>query len=155
MLFPIYRLVLLRWAEFYLSVWLLVSIGFAILDRSTGGSHPWASGIFHVGQLWLVALTAFTVITGIFAALESYQAKSKFLEQWNPRKLPRLRDRNQIPRSSSAAELAWDGMPLLWWIDVLRIPRMPGCKCRLRLPCFITSTGPWPGFSERWRQSRV
>jgi hypothetical protein len=127
LLFPIYRLVL-TWAMLYQIPWFLFWIGFALLNRSHPGSDPGAAVAGALKSLWLVAVYAFAAITATFALLERYQAKSRFLEQWNPRKLPRLQHPNQISRCNSAAELAWNGMLILWWVNWLGVPQMPGLR---------------------------
>jgi hypothetical protein len=127
LLFPIYRLVL-KWALLYQAAgWFLVWIGYALLD----GTHAGASVAGDLKSLWLVGVNTFAAITGTFALVERYHAKSRFLEQWNPRKLPRFRHPNQISRSNSAAELAWNGLLILWWMNVLRLPEIPGLRVAL------------------------
>jgi hypothetical protein len=127
LLFPIYRLVL-KWALLYQASWFLVWIGFAVLDRTHADSNPGAAIAGALRSLWLVGVYAFAAITATFALIERYHAKSRFLEQWNPRKLPRLRHPNQISRSNSASELAWNGMLILWWVNLLRLPEIPGLR---------------------------
>jgi hypothetical protein len=122
LLFPIYRLVL-KWALLYQAAgWFLVWIGYALLD----GTHAGASVAGDLKSLWLVGVNTFAAITATFALIERYHAKSRFLEQWSPRKLPRLRHPSQISRSCSAAEVAWNGLLILWWVNWLRLPEIPG-----------------------------
>jgi hypothetical protein len=130
LLFPIYRLVL-KWALLYQAPWFLVWIGFALLDRAHADANPGAAIAGALRSLWLVGVYAFAAITAAFALIERYHAKSRFLEQWNPRKLPRLRHPNQISRSNSAAELAWNGLLILWWANLLRLPEIPGLRVAL------------------------
>jgi hypothetical protein len=130
LLFPIYGMVL-KWALLYQAAWFLVSIGFAVLDRAHAGANPGADIGGALRSLWLVGVDAFAAITAAFALIERYHAKSRFLEQWNPRKLPRLRDPNQISRSNSAAELAWNGLLILSWVNLLRLPEIPGLRIAL------------------------
>jgi magnesium-transporting ATPase (P-type) len=131
LLFPIYRLVL-KWAPLYQAAgWLLVWIGFALLGRIHAAADPGAAVAGDLKSLWLVGVNTFAAITATFALIERYHAKSRFLEQWNPRKLPRLRHPNQISRSNSAAELAWNGLLILWWLNLLRLPEVPGLRVAL------------------------
>ena len=44
-------------------------------------------------------------ITTVFAVLERVQQKSNFMERWEPRKLPPVRNPNQIKRSASIAAM--------------------------------------------------
>ena len=130
LLFPIYRLVL-KWALLYQASWFLVWIGFAVLDRANADANPGADIAGALKSLWLVGVYAFAAITAAFALTERYHAKSRFLEQWNPRKLPRLRHPIQISRSNSASELAWNGLLILWWVKLLRLPEIPGLRVAL------------------------
>jgi hypothetical protein len=131
LLFPIYRLVL-KWALLYQAAgWFLVWIGFALLDRTHGNADPGDAVAGALRSFWLVGVNTFAAITATFALVERYHAKSRFLEQWNPRKLPRLRHPNQISRSNSAGELAWNGLLILWWVNLLRLPEIPGLRVAL------------------------
>jgi len=103
-------------------------IGFALLDRTHASANPGAAVAGALKSLWLVGVYTFTAT---FALLERYHAKSPFLKQWNPHKLPRLRHPNRISRSNPAAELAWNGILILWWVTLLRIPEIPGLRVAL------------------------
>lgn len=114
-LFPIYVLVLKMVAAFYMVPWILVWIGIAILRSS----HPGHSLIATIGLFWTSfwPVTLFWVggVTIVFAVLERVQAKSRFLEDWNPRKLPPVRDPNRIARSASVTELIANMAFCIWW----------------------------------------
>src|SRR5438105_8998054 len=109
LLFPIYKFVLKVVASCYLIPWVLVWIGllsFSPAYRAHQLHQGWLNALLSAwSSLWLVALIALTVVTIVFAVLERMQSKSPFMQDWNPRKLPPLRDRNQIPRSESLLEL--------------------------------------------------
>lgn len=68
-----------------------------------------------VGTLWTTAFTAFGTITAAFAILQRAEQRSGFLHRWNVKKLPPFRNANEIPRSSSALELAFNFAILIWW----------------------------------------
>jgi hypothetical protein len=106
-LFPIYRFVLKIVALCYLLPWLVVWVCLA------------AFGVARVGSLWgsFWTATIFSVgsVTLVFAILERAQAKSRWLENWNPRNLPPVRDPDRIPRSGSAIELVVNLVFLSWW----------------------------------------
>ncbi len=114
LLFPIYRFVLKIVLVCYLVPWLFVSIG--MIGHSV---HAWGS---MSGSLWSTALVAVGAVTIVFAILERAQAKSRFLEEWDPRKLPRLRNSNLIPRSASSVELAANLGFLIWWAANMSSP---------------------------------
>src|SRR5947209_1913365 len=96
LLFPIYRFVLKLVALFYLVPWVLVWIGLMTFDPGYRTKHSGGSLIGVLaslwGPLWLTAFFVFGAVTIVFAVLERAQAKSRFLEEWDPRKLPPVRD---------------------------------------------------------------
>jgi hypothetical protein len=56
------------------------------------------------------------MITLTFVILERVDAKTHFLENWNPRKLPPVRDPNKVSRFSSAIELVVNSACLVVFI---------------------------------------
>jgi len=122
-LFPIYCFVLKIVAFFYLVPWVLVWIGMMLFSSSYRAEHT-AAGWFGAiasawGALWFVTFFALGTVTIVFVVLEQVQAKSRFLEDWNPRKLPPARNPNQIPRAGSVIEVVVNLMFGLWWIDTM------------------------------------
>ena len=121
-LFPIYRFVLKIVGLCYLVPWVLVWIWLMTFGLSDRAQHPSGSLIGALaslwGPLWLAAFFAFGVVTIVFAILERSQAKSRFLEDWDPRKLPPVRDPNQISRASSIFELAANTVFCMWWVGI-------------------------------------
>jgi hypothetical protein len=115
-LFPIYLLVLRIVAAFYIVPWALVWIGIAV----SRASHSGQSLIGSVGSFWTAFWPmAFFIIGGIttvFAVLERVQVKSRFLEEWDPRKLPPVRDPNRIPRANSFVEVVANLVFCTWLI---------------------------------------
>jgi hypothetical protein len=117
-LFPMYWFVLrLGWLFFY-GPWLILGIGASLF----AGGH--FQGLLE--PFFRAVLINFAAITGVFALIERSQAKTRWVTEWSPRKLPAVRDPNQVSRTSSISELAWYLMLLLWWVNVLRIPAIPG-----------------------------
>ena len=116
-LFPIYSFVLKIVALCYLLPWVLVWIGMMSFSASYRAQHgSWIAALVSTwGTLWVTAFIAVGAVTIVFACLERAQAKSRFLENWSPRKLPPVRDRNQIPRSASVIELVANFVFLIWW----------------------------------------
>jgi hypothetical protein len=86
-LFPIYVFVLEVVAALYLLPWVLVWIAIAIFHPT----HPGRSFFTTIGLFWTsfwpMAFFMIGSVTCVFAVLERVQAKSHFLEQWDPRKL--------------------------------------------------------------------
>jgi len=112
-LFPIYRFVLKVVALCYLLPWILVSTGLVL------SGHASASIL---GSWWTAAFVAAGTVTLVFAILERVQARSHFLENWNPRRLPPLRDVNRRRLSSSYLELAANLTAVLWWSTKMYSP---------------------------------
>ncbi len=105
-LFPIYRLVLKMVLLGYAAPWLLMWMCWLIFDPSYRAAHPGLAQIVNLRTLWLIILYSFFFITAAFAFVERFKLKSWLLKDWNPRKLPAVRDPNRISRSDSTAELA-------------------------------------------------
>ncbi len=122
-LFPIYLFVVKIVAIFYLLPWILLWIGMMSFSSSYRTEHTSAGWLGAIGSAWgawwLIAFSALGTVTLVFAVLEHFQTKSRFLEDWNPRKLPPARNPNQIRRVDSLIELAVNLMFAIWWIDVM------------------------------------
>ena len=115
-LFPIYVFVLKIVAAFYLAPWILVWIGIAISRSAhTGQSLFQAVASFWVA-FWPMAFFMIGSITVVFAVLERAQQKSGFMEKWDPRKLPPVRDPNRIPLANSIFEVVVNLVFFLWLI---------------------------------------
>lgn len=124
-LFPTYWMVLrFSWLCIY-GPWLIIVIGLKIF-ASFGAAHTGAAAAGMWDAFFRSLFIQFAVITGVFAAIERSHANAGFLKNWNPRKQLKVRDPNRVPRSSSISELAWYVMLLLWWVNVLRLPAIPG-----------------------------
>ena len=123
-LFPIYIFVLKVVAAFYMLPWALVWVGIAMSRAAHSGDHLiQAAGSFWTA-FWPMVVSTVTSITVIFALLERVEAKSKFLEQWDPRKLPPVRDPNRIPLSNSIFDVIINLVFLSWLIGGARYERV-------------------------------
>jgi hypothetical protein len=115
-LFPIYVFVLKVVALFYMLPWILVWIGIAV----SRAAHSGQSLIEAVGSFWTSfwPMASFMVgsITTVFAVIERVQAKSNCLNQWDPRKLPPVRDPNRIPVSNAVVEVAANLVFCCWLV---------------------------------------
>ncbi len=122
-LFPIYRFVMKVVALCYLVPWVLVWIGMMSLNSSYRAQHisaGWFGAIASAwGALWSTAFIALATVTLVFAVLERVQAKSHFLDQWNPRKLPPVRNPNHISRAGSLIEVVVNLVFAGWWIKLM------------------------------------
>jgi len=115
-LFPIYSFVLKIVALCYLLPWVIVWVSLLSFSPAYRAGHSnWAmSALAGWSSLWVVTVLAFGAVTLVFTVLEQVQAKSHFLEKWNPRKLPAVRDPNRIQRSTSIAELVGNFVMISW-----------------------------------------
>jgi len=115
-LFPIFLFVLKIVAAFYMVPWILVWTGIAIVRATHSGQSLMATiGLFWT-SFWPVSLFWVGGVTIVFAILERVQTKSRFLEEWDPRKLPPVRNPNRIARSSSIVEVAANMVFCIWWV---------------------------------------
>jgi hypothetical protein len=123
--FPIYVFVLKIVAACYLVPQILVRVGLTVFNPVYRADHPgagWFSALGSAwGDFWLTTMLVLGSVTVVFAALEA-QAKSGFLENWDPAKLPAVRDLRRIPRSGSTIELAVNIVFVSWWMTAMRSP---------------------------------
>jgi hypothetical protein len=117
--FPVYRFVLKIICLCYLLPWAVVRIVMMTYDGVYRAQQAHASWFAVVASAWsawwTTAFVAIGMATLVFAVLERVQAKSHFLDQWSPRKLPPVRIPNQISRASSIFELALTLLFFVWW----------------------------------------
>jgi hypothetical protein len=125
-LFPVYLFVLKIVMLCCLAPWLLVWIGMLVYSPSFHAAHAgtsaWSSFGSLWGAFWSTSFVSAGVVTIVFAVLERVQAKSRFLEDWNPRKLPPVKNPNQIPRSESGMELAANMFFFGWFATNMSSP---------------------------------
>jgi hypothetical protein len=118
--FPAYVFVLKIVGLCYVLPWLAV---FVIVHRVEHPELHWGTILLAAwGTLWTVAFFAAGVVTLIFALLQWTETRTHFLENWNPRQLPPVRDPYKIPLSTPIAELAANVAFLFWWIAYARPP---------------------------------
>jgi hypothetical protein len=125
-LFPIYVFVMKVVALCYLVPWVLVWIGMISFSSSYRAQHISAGWFIAIASawsaLWSTAFMALATVTVVFAALERLQAKSRFLDQWSPRKLPPVRNPNHISRTGSLIEVVVNLVFAYWWIRLMSSP---------------------------------
>ena len=116
-LFPVYRFVLKMVTFGYLAPWLLVWVVLVCFVPSYRTEHPGLALVKTLGTLWSIGFTTFASITLAFAILERFQDKTKWLENWDPRKLPRASKRVQrVSRTESIFGLAFSIIFVIWWL---------------------------------------
>jgi hypothetical protein len=118
-LFPIYKFVLKIVALCYLVPGALVWPGIALAGPAARRAHDFQGWVSWFGSLWswlwLTAFVSAGVVTIVFACLERAEAKSHFMESWDPRKLPPVRNSRKISRASAGFELAVNLAFGVWW----------------------------------------
>jgi hypothetical protein len=123
--FPVYTFVLKIVAACYLLPSLVVRVFLVVFDPSSRYAHAGNAGMGLLSawsDFWLAAFLAFGGVTVVFAVLERAESKSGFLQKWDPRKLPPVRDLNRIPRSSSVIDLVANLAFAGWWMATMRSP---------------------------------
>jgi hypothetical protein len=119
LLMPVYRLVLKIAAFCYLLPGFAIGWCLALLSPGFRLEHygPVGSVTYQTLVRWLMtnAFVVFGCVTLAFMAIERIQARSNFLDKWDPCKLPPVRNLRKISRTSSAIELAVNLIILLWW----------------------------------------
>ena len=122
LLFPIYRFVLMIVGLCYLVPWIVVSI--VLMSYSSAYRQDgWFKGLLTIwGSFWGTAFLAVGIVTLVFAVLERVNSRTHFLEEWEPRDLPAVRDPNRIPRGSSLFELAALLAFCVWWFGYMWSP---------------------------------
>jgi hypothetical protein len=125
-LFPIYRFVMKIFAYGYLLPAVLVWIGLMTFSPSYRfeQTHPsWFTAFTSlVHYLWFATCLVVCPITIVFAAMERNQARVHIFDRWSPGKLPPVRDPNQIPRHSSAVEVAVNLIFFICWAAYMHSP---------------------------------
>jgi hypothetical protein len=114
-LYPIYIFVLKLAAAIYTLPWLAVWAGLVLFVPSYRDAHPGFALFETLGSLATTIVFAFAAITLGFAVAERSQRRSSDRNEWDPRRLPKVRDVLKIPRASSLAAIIVDLVFLAWW----------------------------------------
>jgi hypothetical protein len=110
-LFPIYAFVLKLVAFIYVLPWLLFWLGNVLFSPAYRAQDP----IHHLVPLGHVVASLLFAITLAFALVERSKVKFWARDDWDPRKLPAVRDTRLISRASSIADLAAGIGFVVWW----------------------------------------
>jgi hypothetical protein len=146
-LFPIYEFVLKLTAGIYLIPWILIWGGLMIFVPSFRAAHA-GGALFHdLGSLWQTALGLFAMITIGFAVGERLQGKSTARGDWNPRRLPAVRDVLKVSRFSSLADIVFSLFFLAWWLGGFSFPFILSFEGS---PAFLRPSPLWQDFHGRF-----
>ena len=121
-LYPIYVFVLKIVALCYVIPWLATWFGIMLFHRAEATAN--LSRNWHtLPTLWTVVFTQFGIITLIFAAIDRASIKGSCMDDWDPRKLPKVKVETPAKRRvNSVACLVFAVLGFLW---VLAIPDNP------------------------------
>lgn len=128
LLFPLYWLVL-RIATVCLVGFMVLGWMAMALSRGLSGGTSTLTGVFmgvDVGALISAWLPMAAIVTLLFAVLERSEVKRRLVEEWDLRKLPTVKPRYTISRSSSVAEMAVMLCVAVWWAVAMRSPLREG-----------------------------
>ncbi len=113
-LFPIYWFVVRVVVAIYCTV---IASVYLLSYRAVHPAAGWREALLQtLGTVWASTVLGLTVITVIFVILEWVEPKTHFIENFKPRKLPKVRNPLAIPKSTAIAELAVNLAILPWWL---------------------------------------
>jgi len=117
-LFPLYSFVLKIVALGYLVPWLVVWIVLTVFVPSHRAADPMLTLAGGWASLCTNIIVIFGSVTLAFAILERVQSAVSALQQWDPRKLPRPKDR--VSRVESVFGLVFSIVYIAWWLSLPR-----------------------------------
>ena len=117
-LFPVYRFVLRIVLLCSGAPTVLALVSLIVFGPGAHGDapRPWLA---YLGPLWgtfvFAVLMAATTVTAVFVVLDRVKDRAGFLDNWQPGKLPPVRDPNHISRVGTSFEIAASVIFLVWW----------------------------------------
>ena len=118
--FPSYVGVLKMAGIWYVPAWVAV---YVIVQRLQHPADTWAeTARMAWSTAWNVAFLAASFITGAFALVQWVDTRTRFMEKWNPRELPPVKDLYRIPQANSIAEVVVGVVFMLWWVSEASTP---------------------------------
>ena len=111
--FPSYVGVLKMAGTWYVPAWVAVYVVVHRLEHPLDTWGATAAVAWSTG--WTVAFLAASVITLIFALVQWIDTRTYFMDKWNPRELPAVRDLYKIARANSVAEVVVGVVFVIWW----------------------------------------
>jgi hypothetical protein len=117
-LFPIYSVIIRSLFVYFLLPWLLLWMAIVTFSPDFRSDHPGAALFASLEPWWLACTYSLFFNTLIFALLDRTQARLHLVNDWNPRSLPAVRDRNLISRGGTIFELTVVVATLATWIQL-------------------------------------
>ncbi len=120
-LFPMYvfALKLAAWIGLGVAIILPLALAYLLPSRSAYPADVLAGSVH---SLWTLALTWFGMITLGFAVAENAQGRSAKGRDWDPARLPAVKNGLKVPRASALADLVISLLFLSWWLGSFRVP---------------------------------
>jgi hypothetical protein len=140
-LFPIYSVIIRSLFLYFLLPWMLVWMGVTIFSPDFRADHPGAALFASLKPWWLACTYSLFFNTLAFALLDRSQARLHLVNDWNPRSLPAVRDRNRIPRGGTIFEITVVVATLAAWIQLDAFRRVFHI-----FQATITLSSSWPYF---------
>jgi hypothetical protein len=113
--FPSYIAVMKKAGIWYVPAWVTA---YVVVQRLQHPADAWATTFMAAWTIgWTVAFWAVSVITLVFAVVQFTDSRTHFMENWNPRELPAVRDPDKIVRANSIAEVLVGVVFVLWWVS--------------------------------------
>ncbi len=117
-LFPIYSVIIRSLILYFLLPWLLLLLGVTIFSPDFRADHHGTALFASIEPWWLACTYSLFFNTLIFAILDRTQARLHLVNDWNPRALPAVRDRNVVSRGGTIFELTVVVATLAAWIQL-------------------------------------
>jgi len=141
-LFATYWMLLRSLVLYFLFPWAIFWLCFTAAVPSYYAHRPALQLLRTLAPLWTLGLYTIVGLTVGFAIVERVEAAGQNGSAWEPGRCRVVRDPNRVPRSSSIAEVVWNGFLLLWWANALRMPASP--DLRITSSATITQYFYWP-----------
>jgi hypothetical protein len=130
LLFPVYSMLVRSLVFYFLLPWAIFWLCFTAAMPSFYAEHPGFALFQTLAPMWGFGLNVIAGMTIVFAIVERVIARTEFGENPRARAVVKTRDMNRISRSTSIAEVVWNGFVLLWWSDALRPPTSPNMSIK-------------------------
>jgi hypothetical protein len=124
-LYPVYVFVLKLVLAIIAGSALITGIVTATVTAAVNPGHAETAVRTAIAILWNGSFTSVGVVTVIFAVLQRRNTPLKFLDQWNPRDLPKTPKRRRDTWVDHVAAIVVQTVFLLWWSGAIHFGQPP------------------------------
>lgn len=117
-LFPVYRVVIRSLFLYFLLPWLALWLALILFSPAFRAAHAGGQIFATLDPWWLACTYALFFNTLAFALLDRSHLRSRVVNDWNPRALPVVRDRNKLSRACTIFELTFAVATLALWFEI-------------------------------------